>query len=247
MTHKLSILTVVHLNLEGLQRLHECLSPVLSEDVEWVVKDSGRCPATRVWAARLNNPNIRFSAEPDLGIYDALNTAVTMADGEYYLTAGSDDLLFRDSIISFVEDIARLAGYDIIGYPVEVSGHVHRHNQRVPLFVSTAGLVSSHSVGTIIRRSLHRRFGLYDTSYTMLADSLFLTHCAQQRVKFLYIDDKVLGKFGASGISSKASMNRFLEAFRYQRACDSNFVLQVFLLLLRLSKAGLSFFASKIR
>lgn len=231
--HKLSIVTVVDKNLNGLELLLENLEAVLSDDVEWVIKDSGRCQDTREWASRMEGvPNIRILCEVDSGIYDALNVAVAMADGVFYLTVGSDDRLFPDRIAEFVRDFSSHVEDDIVVYPVVINGEIRRRKKWLPLSVSTGGLIASHSVGTVIRKALHVKYGYYDTSYSILADSLFLTTCDLAGVRFRYID-KPMGEFDANGISSKPDQRRFLEAFRYQRARGSCLLIQVVLLILR--------------
>ena len=233
----LSIVTVVHSNLPGLVKLYEAIKYVLSEDIEWIVKDSGCCEKTKLWALQFNSKcHIRFSFDADDGIYDALNFAVGMAKGEYYLTVGSDDVVFTEGVYFFLKHYFFLSQFDVIAFPVNVDGKIKQRSRYVPHWISTGGLIASHSVGTVIRKDLHYRYGYYDITFKILADCLFITRCVNNGANFFYFDSIVFGQFDSKGVSSVPSTNRFLEAFRYQVSLKSNVLLQVFLFLFRCVK-----------
>ena len=47
-------------------------------------------------------PSIKFISEPDNGVYDAMNKALKIADGDYLLFLGADDVLYSPSVLSEV-------------------------------------------------------------------------------------------------------------------------------------------------
>lgn len=240
MTRKLSILTVVHKNPSGLLNLCKGLCPILSDDVEWIIKDSNQCLKTQEWGATLTSPNIRFISTPDSGIYEALNMAIASASADFYLTVGADDLIYPKGVESFVNNYSKLSKFDILTYPVIVNSKLCLRNQWIPAFVNLKGFVSSHSVGTVIRKSLHSTIGLYDVSYRILSDSYFLKLCVQREVKFLFINKPAMGEFGTDGISSKEKIAVIRETYKYQRESGSSWLLQYILYVLRVIRFHLS-------
>ncbi len=203
-------------------------------EIEWVIKDSGRCKETIEWARTLNNPGVLFVSSLDTGIYDALNQALIISNGEYYVTLGSDDTIFVDGITNFLTEYNRFSNYDVIVYPVFVNCRLNLGRSLCPLFVSTSGYISSHSVGTLIRRSVHERLGMYDVNYKILADSLFITRCIQNKLAFFYATEIAFGIFSTQGISSTNHRARLVEAYRYQRSSGSSAFTQAILFLFRM-------------
>jgi glycosyltransferase involved in cell wall biosynthesis len=233
---KLSIITVVDRNLKGLIEIYNQIETTLSTEIEWVIKDSSRCDATRRWGESVSSSNLRFISSTDSGIYEALNQAISNSTGEFYVTLGADDSLFSKSLSLFLEDYNKLSFFDILVFPVIVNKKVHFVSKYCPTFLSAASLVSSHSVGTFIKKSIHQKIGLYDQSYKILADSLFLTKAFKSNFKFCYIKSEPIGEFGIEGISSTNFQTRFYEAYRYQLELGSPAPLQIILFALRVFK-----------
>ena len=233
MSRKLSLVTAVNQDLEGLQRLYQRLEHLLSAEVEWVIKDSGRCEATRIWGESIKSENLKFICSPDTGIYDALNQALYLADGEFYVVFGSDDDIYSEGIAYFLAQYADFSEYGVVVFPVVVNDRILMVKRFCPLFLSTSGIVTSHSVGTIIRRAIHESVGMYDTSYRILSDSLFLTRCIQYKFRFYYLKEVSFGQFCTQGISSTNHKVRILEAYRYNRSCGSSVPTQSLFFLLR--------------
>lgn len=235
---ELSIVTASHRNLAGLEALYAQLKPALGENVEWIIKDSGKCEATRTWGDELSNPNVRFICEADNGIYPALNRALSECRAEFYLVVGSDDFIDPAS----VHEVARLIqtealkDVDVASFPVIINQKVFHRKLMCPTFLSVGGLVSSHSVGTVIRRSLHDSIGLYDEDYKILADSYFLRRAYQAGASFRHFKGPVMGTFTQAGISSTQHARRIVEAYSYNVACADSYILQAILLMLRTIK-----------
>ena len=89
---------------------------------------------------------------------------------------------------------------------------------------SSLSYVAGHSVGTLIRRSLHEEIGYYSRKYPIAADHLFLELALLRGVVFEH-GDFIAGKFGDQGVSSKDKIGALTEAFRIQmsiRGCKLN-------------------------
>lgn len=237
----LTIITASHRNLVGLQRLASEILPVLSSQIAWIIKDSGHCGDSARWAVEVEQPGFRFDTAPDLGIYDALNQAVAVASvhGGYYLVAGSDDHLDGEALTRLGSKLAGADGAqsgDIITFPVATPKGVRRRKRFLPLWVSSSGLTSSHSIGTVIRCSLHDRLGPYDTTYRILADSLFLRLAYQRGAVFEHCDVPILGTFNLDGVSSRDHGRRLIETYSYLCQTGSSVPVQAALLFLRICR-----------
>jgi len=236
--NKLSIITASHRNPDGLIALKDQIQPVLGDHINWIIKDSACCERTSFWGSNLEDPNIYFFSESDSGIYSALNYALNKCRSDFYLVVGSDDSLNTDSLFEIAE-MLRLGSFDnmdIISFPVLVNDHILCRKRMRPNWVSVGGLISSHSVGTIIRKELHSRIGEYDEEYKILADSLFVRQAYQNGANFRNFLSPVVGSFSTGGVSSTQHARRILEAYTYNVSCGDSPVLQAFLMLVRILK-----------
>ena len=235
---KLTIITVSHRNLEGLVNLISQIQPALSKKINWLIKDSGCCEQSAIWAKSITDSNIHFYSGSDSGIYSALNFALNKTESDFYLVVGSDDNINTDSLreIGDILQTRELEEIDIASFPVIIDGKVFHKKSLHPLCISIAGLISSHSVGTIIRRSLHEKIGFYDEDYKILADSLFIRKCLEVGAKFKNFKFPVIGSFSTGGISRTQHARRILESYSYNVACGDSQMLQSFFLLFRTIK-----------
>ena len=84
----ISVITVTFNAAALLPGLMDSLRTQTDRDFEWVVVDGASTDGT---VALLNSSGDILShwiSEPDFGIYDAMNKALQMARGEYYLVMG---------------------------------------------------------------------------------------------------------------------------------------------------------------
>jgi len=212
----LSIVTVSHNNFLGLKNIYRGLKNYLGPNVNWIIQDSGSCTATSNFFKSLSSTNVCFDNSGDDGIYDALNKAVLRANS-YYLVVGSDDDLFSHKIPLLIEKITELEGtFDILACAVFFDRKLllPKSSRFMPI-ISLRGWITSHSVGTVIRKEIHSTAGYYDTRFTILADSHFLTNCFLQDRNRVAINNLIMGRFNTGGVSTTDNYKRADEAYKY--------------------------------
>jgi glycosyltransferase involved in cell wall biosynthesis len=79
----LSIVTATFNSEKNLPVLVESLRRQTDSDFEWVIADGGSTDGTLSILGKIDDLAIVLSSEPDFGIYDALNRAISLASGEY--------------------------------------------------------------------------------------------------------------------------------------------------------------------
>jgi len=235
---KLTVITASHNNLRGLMSLYEDIKLALNSDVEWIIKDSGSCVESSNWACEIEDPHIQFYNEKDSGIYNAINVALLKCQSDFYLVVGSDDSVNSSALLAIVKMIqsGKFSYVDVASFPVMINDRIHHKKWMRPVFFSIGGLVSSHSVGTIIRRRLHESVGFYDESYKILADALFLRCAHEVGACFKHFKKPIMGIFTTTGISNTQHARRILEAYSYNVACGDSHVLQAIFMMLRTIK-----------
>lgn len=118
MKKKVTVITVNLNNLEGLKRTAESVIAQTCRDFEYIIIDGGSSDGSREYIARL--PGVDYwVSEPDKGIYNAMNKAVRVAQGEYCIFMNSGDTFFAPDVLERV--VPRLRGGDFyVGHPMLV-------------------------------------------------------------------------------------------------------------------------------
>ena len=165
--------------------------------VEYVVIDGASTDGTLDILGRYRD-RITLVSEPDEGIYDAMNKALGIAQGDWLLFLGADDYLLDDSVLEKVAE--RLKDPDAVYYgemetdTQDGAGRTGRVTRYTVLFK-----VISHQA-TFYPRSAYTRLR-YDTRYKVAADRVYNINLFSQGVRFRYLDLTV-SFFSQGGISS---------------------------------------------
>lgn len=227
----IAILTAT-LNVEAtLPNLVASLRNQVDHDFDWIVVDGGSTDRTNELLHDSRDILTRHVKGDDFGIYDALNKALRLSAADYYLVVGADDVLYPEAIENFKRSIS-CGGVDIVSASIAINGRVVRRRRGPVWYFGAFSFVSSHAVGTLIRRELHEKFGYYTNKYPIAADARFIKEaCLGGAV--VKEADFVAGAFNQDGVSSTDIAGRITEHFRVQIEREWK-PLQIFLLVFRL-------------
>jgi len=234
---KISVITATYNAAAHLPALIDSLVAQTDQDFEWVVADGASTDGTLALleAAKQRLKAVIVDSRPDRGIYDALNRAVELASGEYYIVVGSDDTLAPDAILQY-RNACRRTGADMVTARI-VIGEGDSQGPRWPRWewlYNFSAHVSGHAVGLAIRRDLHERFGMYSLSYPIAADRLFILRSIHGGAKVVEADF-VAGRFeNHTGTSGRKVLQALYEGYRVQLAVGHRFWVQTLLFVLRL-------------
>ena len=211
----ISIITATFNAADQLPGLIDSLRAQSDRDFEWIVVDGASTDATIDLLEASGDIVSTWISEPDFGIYDALNKAIRLSTGEYYLVLGADDRLLPDAIAQYRRH-ATLSGADLVTASILLDGRVSAGKLGRSWWNGMFAYVSGHSVGTLIRRSLHDRFGYYSRRFPVAADMYFIkTACMSPDVR-VHQADFVAGEHGKAGVSSVDKAATFCDCFRVQ-------------------------------
>jgi glycosyltransferase involved in cell wall biosynthesis len=235
-TVTISVVTAVHDCSEQLPQLIASLRAQTDADFEWVVADGASSDGTIEILQAVADLNLVMSSQPDFGIYDALNRALRIAKGSYYIVVGADDRLFPDAIANFRDAIVK-SNADVI------SAYAMFGGRRVgvrggPVWLHGAhSYIGNHSLSSAFRTDLHRSHGYYSRRFPIAADALFVIQVCKggaQRYEAEFIAGE-MGRYGVSAVDWAGSATEF---FRVQLATGCSVSMQIVLLLLRLLKGA---------
>jgi glycosyltransferase involved in cell wall biosynthesis len=217
-TARISVITASLNVASRIGELYESLTRQTACDFEWVVADAvssdGTTDKLATWASR--NPWVKFVSEPDFGIYDAINKAIARAQADYYVVAGADDRFEENALASYAALAERTSADVVFALAHKGDRIIGGFNPRKAWLGPSRVFPSSHSVGTLLRRDLHRRFGPYSARFPLLADVYFLkTLLRSEGVRFV-VADFIAGTFAEGGATTVNQLQLLAENWQVQ-------------------------------
>lgn len=235
MIPSITVITVTYNARSVLPGLIESLRVQTDREFEWVVVDGASTDGTVELLKGAVDVVSQFLSERDCGIYDAMNKAVGLASGNYYVVCGADDRLSPTAIADY-RKAAMQTSADIISACVDTDAGRVGPAKGQPWRRGQSAFVSHHSVGTLIRRSLHQDFGLYSRRFPIAADQYFLKRaCMSPKVRFATADF-IAGRYSVAGVSGSDVPGTMAEFFRVQLETERFASLQVVLYGIRLAR-----------
>ncbi|HMV41764.1 MAG TPA: glycosyltransferase family 2 protein [Leptospiraceae bacterium] len=214
---QLSIITINLNNKEGLQKTIDSVLNQTFRNFEFIVIDGGSVDGSLELIDKYKNEFAYWISEKDNGIYDAQNKGIVKAKGEYCLFLNSGDFLIQNDVLQkvfergFETDI--IYGDMLIDYGKDTVLYGKSPDKLTLYFLAYE--VLWHCV-TLIRRNLFDRYGLYDSSYKIVADvDFFLKAIGVGKASYSYINLPI-SQFNTAGFGSDPKNANLLEKERIQ-------------------------------
>jgi glycosyltransferase involved in cell wall biosynthesis len=238
MLHKssISIITATYNAEKYLPVLIKSLRDQTCKDFEWVVADGASTDNTLKLLSEVKDLDLVVTSQPDFGIYDALNRAIKLASGQYYIVIGADDFFYEKTINIIMNELDSSQELDLLVGQVELEGKLIKIRYGQKFLYGARAYVSSHSVGCVFNKNLHAQHGYYSSKYPIFADTYFIKLIFKnQNLKFKYLPD-VFGTFSSTGISSNNKLRTQCEFAHIQLTTERFKYLQALVFFLRLIK-----------
>jgi putative colanic acid biosynthesis glycosyltransferase len=94
-----SIITVCYNDFGGLQNTYHSVKNQTIADFEWIVVDGASTDGTTAWLSGLEEYRLKWSSEPDKGIFDAMNKGIAKATREYMIFMNAGDEFNGDQML----------------------------------------------------------------------------------------------------------------------------------------------------
>jgi glycosyltransferase involved in cell wall biosynthesis len=208
---KISIITVNLNNCCGLKRTVDSVLRQTVQPFEFIVVDGSSTDGSAEYLASVVGVS-DFVSEKDSGIYDAMNKGIRRAKGDYVLFLNSGDTLSSREVLSVLSDLSMesdvIHGLSRLVFPGGGS-HIFGAKRLMPGMSLFHAMIFTHQVA-LFRRTLFDRFGLYDTSFRIVADYDFILKLFLAGMVFRHIDILV-SDYPIGGISNLNEMLRLRE------------------------------------
>jgi glycosyltransferase involved in cell wall biosynthesis len=202
---KRPLVTVITATYNGQPHVAGCLESVLSQDypkIEHIVMDGASSDGTTDVLRQYDDRIALWRSEPDSGIYDAWNKAILEARGEWICFLGVDDEFLPGAVSAYMALASRNPQAEFLCSRVKVvycSGYEKIVGDPWTWRKFSRSMCALH-VGSMHRRGLFDRLGMYDTSYQIAADYELLLRARQQlKTAYLPVPTVMMRAGGASG------------------------------------------------
>lgn len=204
--------------------LERCLQSIVGQHYrnwELLVADGASTDGTVGLIRRHESLVAWWDSRRDGGIYEAWNSALEHATGEYVCFLGADDAWHDALTLSRVFEAIGEDEYDLVtgrGVLVDHAGR-RRHLFGHPWDYRkvTRRMTICHP-GALHRRDLFRRFGMFDTSYRVSADYDFLLRLPAD-LRSLHVDAPLVD-VADGGVSRDRRWLMLSERYRAQARCQ---------------------------
>ncbi len=225
---KISILTI---SFNSAATISDTIKSVRSQDykeIEYIVVDGSSKDET-VNIIRSNEDVItKWISEPDKGIYEAMNKAMKMAEGEVVGILNSDDFYSDQTIITQVASAFKDPSIDavfgdlVFVDPSNLSKVVRTYSSSHWNPKKFAwGFMPAHPT-FFVRRKYYEQFGLFKTDYKISADyELLIRFLFVHQLKYKYLPLKMV-VMRKGGVSSRNLMSNVILNNEIIRGCREN-------------------------
>jgi glycosyltransferase len=235
---KISILTATFNASNFLPKLIDSLTSQTDKDFEGVIADGGSSDNTisLLENAKKYINNIKIDSRVDSGISDAINRAIKISTGDYFIIIGADDFFYSDAILNYKKYLSNYKP-DILCAKIISNGKELK--VRKPDFLWLYGSstkIACTAIGTAYKKNLTEKAGYFDTKMQIYADGLFALRAINSGAKIVNVDF-FAGEYAIGGISNTNPIISFTEDFRAKILCGFNLYVQLILFVLRVIKS----------
>lgn len=215
---KISIITITFNNYDELVKTVASV-PEYSF-IEHIIINGGSCNETKDF---LNNSfKGKHLSEKDNGIYDAFNKGVSLSTGEWIMFLNSGDIMIDASFFEYLQsNSSHFASKNLIS-----AGILYNSINKGQLKISPIpkkilkpwkGMAFPHP-GLIVRSSLFKSFGSFNTSFAIAGDLDWVTRVLKKiNIESVQIIDKYIVEMDGTGISSQNRFGALVENYRVMR------------------------------
>lgn len=228
---KISIVTASYNSVKTLADTMESVLGQIYTDWEYIVVDGGSTDGTvdliRKYEPRFGG-KMKWTSEPDKGIYDAMNKGIQKSTGDVIGILNSDDYYTTTDALSTIASALSDEKLDAVygdihfvkeGEPNKVVRY-YSSRQFKPFWLRF-GFMPAHP-SFYVRRAVYQKAGLYDISYKIGSDfEMMVRLFRKQRIRYQYLAKDIV-TMRTGGMSTKGIKSRRTLLAEDVRACRSN-------------------------
>lgn len=211
MEKQFPLISIITVSYNAVSTIENTILSVINQTypyVEYIIIDGGSIDGTVDVIKKYSDKISYWISEPDKGIYDAMNKGLKIANGDWTIFMGSDDVFYNNDTIASVARKLLIPDYIYYGNVIlGTSKQLYPHQIES---VYQLCLTNFCHQAIFYPRSVYKRY-FYDTNYKLWADYVYnLNLYALDAYKFEYLD-LVISIFNNKGRGSQSKDLRFIQ------------------------------------
>jgi glycosyltransferase involved in cell wall biosynthesis len=214
------LVTIITVVLNGARHLEGAIQSVLRQsykNIEYIIVDGGSTDGSIEIIKKYESVIDYWISENDSGIYHAMNKGIALAGGELIGIINADDWYELRAVEYVVREYQASKDAVLHGEMncIDVVGFTFKRSAKVLSRPNLIYMEENHPTVFVPMR-VYEEVGLFDLRFKTIADWELLTRCHEKGIPFVTIGE-VLANFREGGVSSRLTMARSLEKFRFRR------------------------------
>lgn len=211
---KISIITVCYNSKETIERTIKSVIAQDYEELEYIIIDGASTDGTQDIIEKYIDKISIYVSEPDHGLYDAMNKGLERASGEVFAFLNSDDY-YADNVLNKVKEYFENSDADMVSGNMYICKNginikaVYNKEKKENMFFQ---VVYPHPA-LFAKKELYKKYGGFDTSYKIAADSDWVMRVCFHGADVLCVED-YFTYFSAGGLSSRKIYAALEEQYR---------------------------------
>lgn len=211
-----SIITISFNSEKTIERTIKSVLAQTNQDYEYLIVDGASTDGTLGIVKKyepLFGGRMKWQSEPDKGIYDAMNKGIQMANGTIVGIVNSDDWLEHDALETIytcynknnqaVDGI--YCGWLNFHYNSGISQVMKTNHNLLMAWSKKYEMAGIRHPATFVPKSIYEKFGVFDESIRIMADTDLILRFLFSGVKFYY-PNTVVSNMSDGGVSNAQLM-----------------------------------------
>ena len=213
---KVSVITSCLNRKDTIQLAIESVLAQTYTDIEYIIVDAGSTDGSREIIEKYRGRVSKIILEPDNGMYEGINKGIKAATGNVIAVCHSDDqFMNKDVVQNMVTQLVKTSAD--MAYANGI--YIRRRDDREPARIWKSGKCRRWKLHCgwlplhttcFIRREVFEKYGLYDESYHIAADTkLLLQLLYKERIKTCYVPEYVV-RMRMGGLSTDLNRRKHM-------------------------------------
>ena len=240
------LITVITVVKNSEKTIERCINSVIDQtyqNYEYIIIDGNSSDSTSMIINKYEDKINIHITENDMGIWDAMNKGLKLANGEIVGFLNADDFYYPNAL----ELVNKYFTHNDIDFLFgTVKKYKLMHGFRPWMIKWSFGFYTSHSIGFFIKTKEHRKIGNYNKKYLSADLDFFYKMILKFKLKGMATNkNEIFGEFAKGGFSSKINYYDHLKDLNQIRINNNqNFLIVYLLFLVKILKKPIKFINS---
>lgn len=188
------------------------------DDYEYIVVDGGSTDGTIDIIKRyepLFKGRMKWTSEPDKGLYDAFNKGAKKSVGVYCWNVNADDYIEKSALRTIYNKTIGLAKEELpiisaasrYFYRNGDFAYIKRLNQENADRLYKIANIGINHPATLVPKQVYDQVGYYDDRYSIMGDMDWFRRAYEAHLPFLYIDE-IITNMNEGGVSTQLNLKK---------------------------------------